>query len=102
MEFSVLPTWIACGSDDTHAYIQGLIQLVAFTGTTCCEVTSLNKSFGRMQEVVIAFHTDHVGERRISFFCFDGPIFSEAVKFWYRGETVLREGFWFRDLLPQP
>ena len=33
-------------------------------------------------------------------FVFDGPIFAEAVKF-SLGEAVLRNGFWFRDLLPE-
>src|SRR6266850_1837481 len=46
-------------------------------------------------------HVDPCGENgEFHSFVFDGPIFAEAVKFGI-GETVLREGFWFRDLLPQ-
>jgi diphthamide synthase (EF-2-diphthine--ammonia ligase) len=45
-------------------------------------------------------HVDPCGENgEFHSFAFDGPIFTTPVKF-SLGETVLRESFWFRDLLP--
>jgi len=46
-------------------------------------------------------HVDLCGENgEFHTFVFDGPNFSEPVKFSV-GETVSRDGFWFCDLLPQ-
>ena len=98
----LFPVW----KRDTSCFIKDFIELGFKAVITCVNSQVLDQSFaGRLiDEAFISSlpgHVDPCGENgEFHSFVFDGPIFAEAVKFGI-GEAVLREGFWFRDLLPQ-
>ena len=73
---------------------------------TCIDPSKLDPSFaGRSFDAAfldsLPEEIDPCGENgEFHTFVFDGPDFSAPVKF-SLGETVLRESFWFCDLLPE-
>ena len=99
----VFPVW----QRDTSSFIKDFIRLGFKAVVTCVNSQVLDQSFaGRLIDEAflssLPGHVDPCGERgEFHSFVFDGPIFAEAVEFEI-GEAVLREGFWFCDLLPQP
>ena len=98
----LFPVW----KRDTSCFIKDFIELGFKAVVTCVNSKVLDQSFaGRLIDEAflssLPGHVDPCGENgEFHSFVFDGPIFAKAVKFGI-GETVLREGFWFRDLLPQ-
>ena len=98
----VFPVW----GRNTSGLIKEFIELGFKAVVTCVDSKVLDQSFaGRIidEEFLSSLpsHVDPCGENgEFHSFVFDGPIFTEAVKFSI-GETVLRESFWFRDLLPE-
>jgi len=99
----LFPVW----KRDTSSFIREFISLGFKAVVTCVNSRVLNESYtGRLiDEAFLAAlpeHVDPCGENgEFHSFVFDGPIFAERVKFEI-GNAVLREGFWFRDLWPQP
>ena len=99
----LFPVW----QRDTTSFIKNFLELGFKAVVTCVNSKVLDQSFaGRLIDEAflssLPGHVDPCGENgEFHSFVFDGPIFAEAVKFGI-GETVLREGFWFRELLPQP
>jgi uncharacterized protein (TIGR00290 family) len=98
----LFPVW----QRDTSCFIKEFIELGFKAVVTCVNSKVLDQSFaGRLIDEAflssLPGHVDPCGENgEFHSFVFDGPNFAETVKFGI-GETVLREGFWFRDLLPQ-
>ena len=98
----LFPVW----KRDTSVFVKEFIALGFKAVVTCVDSKVLDQSFaGRMidEEFLSSLpsHVDPCGENgEFHSFVFDGPIFTEAVKFSI-GEAVLRESFWFRDLLPE-
>ena len=90
---------------DTHKLIRGFIARGFRTAVVCVDPAKLPLSFaGR----IIDSHflddlpatVDPCGENgEFHTFVFDGPGFREPVAFSF-GEIVLRDGFWFADLVP--
>ncbi len=90
---------------DTAALIREFVQLGFQTAVVCVDPARLDPSFvGRViDEKFLADlppGVDPCGENgEFHTFVFDGPMFRDAVKFSF-GETVCRDSFWFRDLVP--
>jgi uncharacterized protein (TIGR00290 family) len=99
---SLFPVW----KRDTSNFMKEFIELGFKAVVTCVNSKVLDQSFaGRIIDEAflssLPSHVDPCGENgEFHSFVFDGPIFTEAVKFSI-GDAVLRDGFWFRDLLPQ-
>ena len=97
----LFPVW----KRDTAAFIREFLDLGFKAVVTCVDSKVLDQSFaGRLiDESFLSSLPDHVdpcGENgEFHTFVFDGPGFSAPVKFSF-GETVLRESFWFCDLVP--
>jgi uncharacterized protein (TIGR00290 family) len=98
----LFPVW----KRDTAAFIREFIDLGFRAVVTCVDSKVLDRSFaGRLIDESflssLPAQVDPCGENgEFHSFVFDGPGFSASVKF-SLGETVLRESFWFRDLLPE-
>ena len=97
----LFPLW----KRDTSSFIREFIELGFKAVVTCVNSNVLDQSVaGRLIDedflASLPREVDPCGENgEYHSFVFDGPIFAEAVKF-HIGEVVLREGFWFRDLMP--
>jgi uncharacterized protein (TIGR00290 family) len=98
----LFPVW----KRDTTQFIKEFIKLGFKAVVTCVDGKVLDKSFvGRaIDETFLSSlpsDVDPCGENgEFHSFVFDGPNFADAVKF-SLGEVVLRDSFWFRDLLPE-
>jgi len=98
----IYPVWMR----DTTEFIREFIDLGFKAVITCVNGDVLDPSFAGMiidQNFLstLPTHVDPCGENgEFHTFVFDGPNFSEPVKFSV-GEAVSRDGFWFCDLLPQ-
>jgi uncharacterized protein (TIGR00290 family) len=98
----LFPVW----ERDTSQFIREFIELGFRAVVTCVDSKVLDQSFaGRTIDAEFLSslppQVDPCGENgEFHSFVFDGPIFAEAVKFSI-GEVVLRESFWFCDLLPE-
>jgi uncharacterized protein (TIGR00290 family) len=98
----LFPVW----KRDTTAFIREFLDLAFRAVVTSVDSKVLNQSFaGRLIDESflssLPKKVDPCGENgEFHTFVFDGPDFSAPVKF-SLGETVLRESFWFRDLLPE-
>jgi uncharacterized protein (TIGR00290 family) len=98
----LFPVW----KRETADFIREFIQLGFKAVVTCVDSKVLNQSFaGRIIDdrfvSSLPAHVDPCGENgEFHTFVYDGPIFTSEVKFSI-GETVLRETFWFCDLLAQ-
>jgi len=98
----IYPVWMR----NTTEFIKEFINLGFKAVITCVNGDVLDPSFAGMiidENFLSALpaHVDPCGENgEFHTFVFDGPSFSEPVKFSV-GETVPRDGFWFCDLLPQ-
>lgn len=96
------PVWMR----DTTEFVRDLVKLGFKAVVTCVNAKVLSQSFaGRLidEEFVASLppHVDPCGENgEFHTFVFDGPNFSERVKFSV-GEIVCRDSFWFCDLLPE-
>ena len=96
------PVW----KRDTATFIREFLDLGFRAVVTCVDSKVLDQSFaGRLiDESFLSSlppQVDPCGENgEFHSFVFDGPDFSAPVKF-SLGETVLRESFWFCDLLPE-
>jgi uncharacterized protein (TIGR00290 family) len=98
----VYPVW----GRDTHQLIREFIALGFRTVVVCVDPAKLDPSFvGRtiderfLEELPAG--VDPCGENgEFHTFVFDGPLFSEPVRF-SLGEVVCRDSFWFCDLLPK-
>jgi uncharacterized protein (TIGR00290 family) len=99
--FGLFPVW----KRDTSSFIKEFIELGFKAVVTCVDSKVLDQSFsGRLIDEAflssLPRNVDPCGENgEFHSFVFDGPIFAEAVKVCI-GDAVLRDGFWFRDLLP--
>lgn len=97
----LFPVW----KRDTYSFIKEFIELGFKAVVTCVDSRVLDQSFsGRLIDEAflssLPGNVDPCGENgEFHSFVFDGPIFTKAVKFCI-GDAVLRDGFWFRDLLP--
>jgi uncharacterized protein (TIGR00290 family) len=97
----MFPVW----RRNTSEFIKRFVELGFKAVVTCVDSKVLDQSFaGRIIDEAflssLPSHVDPCGENgEFHSFVFDGPNFAEAVSF-SAGETVLRECFWFRDLLP--
>jgi len=91
---------------DTRRLIREFIRLGFRTVVVCVDPTKLDPRFaGRIIDErfldEIPASVDPCGENgEFHTFVFDGPLFSAPVRF-SLGEVVLRDSFWFCDLLPQ-
>jgi uncharacterized protein (TIGR00290 family) len=98
----LFPVW----KRDTAIFIREFLELGFRAVVTCVDSKVLDQSFaGRLIDESflssLPTEVDPCGENgEFHSFVFDGPIFSAPVNF-SRGEIVLRESFWFRDLLPE-
>ena len=98
----LFPVW----KRDTGIFIRQFLELGFRAVVTCVDSKVLDRSFaGRLIDESflssLPAQCDPCGENgEFHSFVFDGPIFTAPVKF-SLGETVLRESFWFRDLLPE-
>ena len=98
----LFPVW----KRDTAAFVRDFVNLGFKAVVTCVDSKFLDESFaGRLiDESFISSlpaQVDPCGENgEFHTFVFDGPDFSEPLKF-SLGETVLRESFWFCDLVPE-
>ena len=98
----IYPVWLR----DTTEFIKEFIESGLKAVLTCVDSKALDQSFaGRIIDhdflASLPANADPCGENgEFHTFVFDGPNFSRAVEFSV-GETVLRDGFWFCDLLPQ-
>jgi diphthamide synthase (EF-2-diphthine--ammonia ligase) len=96
------PVWMR----DTAEFARKFIALGFRAVVTCVNSDALDGSFaGRLiDEGFLASlppHVDPCGENgEFHSFVFDGPSFREEVRFSV-GERVLRDSFWFCDLLPE-
>jgi uncharacterized protein (TIGR00290 family) len=97
----LFPVW----KRDTAAFIREFLDLGFQAVVTCVDSKVLDQSFaGRIIDesfiLSLPAEVDPCGENgEFHTFVFDGPDFSVPVKFSF-GETVLRESFWFCDLVP--
>jgi uncharacterized protein (TIGR00290 family) len=95
------PVW----KRDTLALIREFINLGFKTAVVCVDPEQLDPSFlGRLIDEDFLSQlppgVDPCGENgEFHTFVFDGPIFSDPVKFVF-GERVCRDSFWFCDLVP--
>jgi uncharacterized protein (TIGR00290 family) len=98
----LFPIW----KRDTACFIREFIELGFKAIVTCVDAKVLDQSFsGRtIDEAFLSslpVYVDPCGENgEFHTFVYDGPNFNQPVKFSI-GQTVLRERFWFCDLLPQ-
>jgi uncharacterized protein (TIGR00290 family) len=98
----LFPVW----KRDTSSFIREFIELGFKTIVTCVDSKVLDGSFvGKtIDEAFLSTlpeSVDPCGENgEFHTFVFDGPTFARPVKFSF-GEIVLRESFWFCDLVPQ-
>ncbi len=98
----IYPVWLR----DTTEFIREFIDLGFKAIITCVNADALDSSFAGMiidDNFLSALpaSVDPCGENgEFHTFVFDGPNFAQPVEFSV-GETVLRDGFWFCDLLPQ-
>ena len=96
------PVWMR----DTAEFVREFIALGFKAVVTCVSSEVLDESFaGRLidEEFLAALppHVDPCGENgEFHSFVFAGPGFKEKVKFTV-GERVLRDSFWFCDLVPE-
>jgi uncharacterized protein (TIGR00290 family) len=95
------PVW----KRDTLALIREFMNLGFKTAVVCVDPEQLDPSFlGRLIDEDFLSQlppgVDPCGENgEFHTFVFDGPIFSDPVKFVF-GERVCRDSFWFCDLVP--
>jgi len=98
----LFPVW----KRDTATFIREFLELGFKAVVTCVDSKVLDRSFaGRLIDESflssLPAQVDPCGENgEFHSFVYDGPIFTTPVKF-SLGETVLRESFWFCDLLPE-
>jgi uncharacterized protein (TIGR00290 family) len=98
----LFPVW----KRDTATLIREFLELGFKAVVTCVDSRVLDRSFaGRLIDESflssLPAQVDPCGENgEFHSFVFDGPIFRTPVTF-SLGETVLRESFWFCDLLPE-
>ncbi len=98
----LFPVW----QRDTGLFIRQFLELGFRAVVTCVDSSVLDQSFaGRLIDesflLSLPAQVDPCGENgEFHSFVFDGPIFTAPVRF-SLGETILRESFWFRDLLPE-
>jgi uncharacterized protein (TIGR00290 family) len=98
----IYPVW----QRNTTEFIKEFIDLGFKAVLTCVDAKVLDQAFaGRMIDADFVAslppNIDPCGENgEFHTFVFDGPNFSAPVN-WSVGETVLRDGFWFCDLVPQ-
>jgi uncharacterized protein (TIGR00290 family) len=96
------PVWMR----DTGEFVREFIALGFKAVVTCVSGAALDGSFaGRLidEEFLASLppHVDPCGENgEFHTFVFDGPSFKEEVRFLI-GERVLRDSFWFCDLVPE-
>jgi len=97
----LFPVW----KRDTGIFIKQFLELGFRAVVSCVDSKVLDQSFaGRLIDESflssLPSDVDPCGENgEFHSFVFDGPSFTAPVEF-SLGETVLRESFWFRDLLP--
>ncbi len=97
----IYPVWMR----DTTEFINEFIELGFKAVITCVDSKALDQSFaGRIIDhdflASLSGNVDPCGENgEFHTFVYDGPNFAQPVEFSV-GETVLRDGFWFCDLLP--
>jgi uncharacterized protein (TIGR00290 family) len=97
----LFPVW----KRDTTGFIKEFIQLGFKAVVTCVDSKALDQSYaGRLIDEdflsSLPVNVDPCGENgEFHSFVYDGPIFTNPVQFSI-GEKVLRETFWFCDLLP--
>jgi uncharacterized protein (TIGR00290 family) len=102
MMHGLFPVW----KRDTSSFIREFIELGFKTIVTCVDSRVLDQSFvGKtIDEDLLSSlprDVDPCGENgEFHTFVFDGPSFARPVKF-SLGEIVLRESFWFCDLVPK-
>ena len=98
----LFPVW----KRDTSSFIREFVELGFKTIVTCVDSTVLDGSFvgKNIDEAFLSSlpeGVDPCGENgEFHTFVFDGPTFARPVKF-SLGEIVLRESFWFCDLVPK-
>ncbi len=99
---ALYPVW----GQDTRALLQEFLDLGFQTVIVCVDPRKLSPDFvGRVIDraffAELPQGVDPCGENgEFHTFVFDGPIFRKPVAFSV-GERVLRDGFWFCDLIPQ-
>jgi uncharacterized protein (TIGR00290 family) len=98
----LFPVW----HRNTSVFIRQFLELGFRAVVTCVDSNVLDQSFaGKLIDESflssLPAQVDPCGENgEFHSFVFDGPIFAAPVRF-SLGETVLRESFWFRDLVPE-
>ena len=97
----VFPIW----QRDTRELVQAVIRVGIQTVLSCVDPKQLDPSFvGRVidEQFVrdLPAGVDPCGENgEFHSFVYDAPNFAQPIP-WTRGEVVVRDGFYFRDLLP--
>jgi uncharacterized protein (TIGR00290 family) len=98
----LFPVW----HRNTAVFIRQFLELGFRAVVTCVDAKVLDQSFvGRLIDESflssLPVQVDPCGENgEFHSIVIDGPIFTGPVRF-SLGETVLRESFWFRDLVPE-
>jgi len=97
----IFPIWNKNSAELARSFVELGFKAVV----VCVDSRRLDESFaGKMLDAEflqgLPARVDPCGENgEFHSFVFDGPIFSEEIKF-RLGETVRRDAFWYRDLLP--
>jgi uncharacterized protein (TIGR00290 family) len=100
----LFPLW--CSATDTSALARKMLGDGLRAVLTCVDPKQLPESFaGRAYDAALLSDlppaVDPCGERgEFHTFCYAGPMFASEIG-WRVGETVLRDGFCFADLLPR-
>lgn len=101
----LFPIW--CSASETPALARTMLRAGLRAAVTCVDPRQLPESFaGRRFDAAFLADlppgVDPCGERgEFHTFCFEGPMFSRPIAVAV-GETVLRDGFCFTDLVPAP
>jgi uncharacterized protein (TIGR00290 family) len=101
----LFPIW--CSASETPGLARSMLRAGLRAAVTCVDPRQLPESFaGRRYDAAFLADlppaVDPCGERgEFHTFCYDGPMFSRPVAVRV-GETVLRDGFCFTDLVPGP
>ena len=97
----LFPVW----KRDSRELVESFIKLRFKSIVTTCDPRVIGEEFcGRVINkrflADLPSNVDPAGENgEFHSFAFDGPIFRQPVRFTV-GEKVLRDGFWFQDLVP--
>jgi uncharacterized protein (TIGR00290 family) len=98
----IFPIWGRDSAELAHSFIAlGFKSVISCVDTKVMDKKFLGRQFDEDLLAELPPNIDPSGENgEFHSFVYDGPIFKEGIGF-KRGETVLRESFYFIDLVPE-